>query len=84
LGSPARAEREGEDCGRSASTPSEIPARGWKDILLRIYKNIGEHRVIAIAAGVTFYVLLAIFPAVAALVFAANYRSFVGYQTDGT
>jgi uncharacterized BrkB/YihY/UPF0761 family membrane protein len=42
--------------------------RGWKDILLRVYNNISEHRVVALAAGVTFYALLAIFPAVAALV----------------
>jgi membrane protein len=54
--------------GRLASAPSEIPARGWKDILLRIYRNIGEHRVVALAAGMTFYSLLAIFPALAALV----------------
>jgi len=54
--------------GRLASTPSEIPPRGWKDILLRIYSNISEHRVIELAAGVTFYSLLAIFPAIAALV----------------
>jgi membrane protein len=54
--------------GRSASAPSEIPVRGWKDILLRVYDNIAEHRVIAIAAGVTFYTILAIFPAIAALV----------------
>jgi membrane protein len=24
--------------------PSEIPARGWTDILLRVYQNISEHR----------------------------------------
>src|SRR5262249_43256618 len=54
--------------GRHADTPSGIPARGWKDILLRIYHNLNEHRVLAIAAGVTFYILLAIFPAIAALV----------------
>lgn len=54
--------------GRLAETPSAIPARGWKDILLRVYHNISEHRVIALAAGVTFYSLLAIFPAIAALV----------------
>ncbi len=54
--------------GRLASTPSEIPARGWKDILWRVYQNISEHRVIALAAGVTFYTLLAIVPAIAALV----------------
>jgi membrane protein len=60
--------READDRGRSATTPSEIPARGWKDILVRTYGELGEDRVVAIAAGVTFYVLLAIFPAVAALV----------------
>lgn len=54
--------------GRRADTPSEIPARGWKDILQRVYKNISDHRVIALAAGMTFYSLLALFPALAALV----------------
>lgn len=54
--------------GRHASTPSEIPARGWKDILFRIYGNIGEDRVMLVAAGVAFYALLALFPAIAALV----------------
>jgi membrane protein len=54
--------------GRAATTPSEIPARGWKDIFWRVYNDISECRVLAIAAGVTFYVLLAIFPAIAALV----------------
>jgi membrane protein len=54
--------------GRRASTPSEIPARGWKDILKRCYQRLGDDRILAIAAGVTFYALLAIFPAIAALV----------------
>jgi len=44
-----------------------MPARGW-DILLRVWENIGEDRVILVAAGVTFYCLLATFPAIAALV----------------
>jgi membrane protein len=54
--------------GRLASNPSEIPAKGWKDILYRVYENISDHRVLALAAGMTFYSLLAIFPALAALV----------------
>jgi membrane protein len=53
---------------RLASAPSEIPARGWKDILLRVWNNIGEDRVMLVAAGITYYCLLAIFPAIAALV----------------
>jgi membrane protein len=54
--------------GRHADTPADIPMRGWRDILLRVYNNISEDRVITIAAGVTFYSLLAAFPAIAALV----------------
>jgi len=53
--------------GRAADAPSEIPARGWKDILLRVYRGISEDRILLIAAGVTFYLLLSIFPGLAAL-----------------
>ena len=56
------------DRGRSARTPSQIPARGWKDILLRVYHGISENRILLVAAGVTFYSLLAIFPGIAALI----------------
>jgi len=54
--------------GRHATAPSKIPARGWKDILLRVYANISKHRILALAAGMTYYSILAIFPATAALV----------------
>ena len=54
--------------GREAETPTKIPARGWKDILWRVWEEIGQDRVMAVAAGVTFYGLLAIFPAIAAFV----------------
>ncbi|MET3997044.1 membrane protein [Bradyrhizobium sp. S3.9.2] len=59
---------ESGDHGRHATSPSEIPAKGWKDILLRVYSNIGRHRILALAAGMTYYSILAIFPALAALV----------------
>jgi hypothetical protein len=49
-------------------TPSEIPPHGWKDILLRVFANISSHRILALAAGMTYFSLLAIFPALAALV----------------
>jgi membrane protein len=71
--------REERGRGRSATTPSEIPARGWKDILVRVYREISDDRVVAIAAGVTFYILLAIFPAIAALV--SIYGLFADPQT---
>jgi membrane protein len=54
--------------GRQARSPAEIPAKGWKDILWRVYANIGDHRILALAAGMTYYSILAIFPALAALV----------------
>src|SRR6202048_2965562 len=53
--------------GRYAETPSQIPTQGWKDILLRVYHGISEDRILLVAAGVTFYLLLSIFPGIAAL-----------------
>ena len=61
-------EKSGDGRGRGATTPSDIPLIGWQDILWRVYHNVPEHRIISIAAGVTFFVLLAIFPGIAALV----------------
>jgi membrane protein len=42
--------------------------RDWLSFLTRLYTRIGDHRVTSIAAGVTYFVLLALFPATAALV----------------
>ncbi|MGX4803070.1 YihY/virulence factor BrkB family protein [Bradyrhizobium guangdongense] len=84
--SPARAARAGaqdggEERGRHATSPSEIPAKGWKDILLRVYSNVSKHRILALAAGMTYYSILAIFPAIAALV--AVYGLFSDPMTIG-
>jgi membrane protein len=54
--------------GRRATAPWEIPWTGWKDILWRTYASVNDNRLLAVAAGVVFYSLLAIFPAVAAFV----------------
>jgi membrane protein len=59
---------EAEDRGRLAASPSEIPPKGWKDVLLRVYSNFGEHRIMSLGAGMSYYSILAIFPALAALV----------------
>jgi membrane protein len=64
----ARLTAEGGNRGRDAASPSDIPAKGWKDILWRLYGNISDHRILALAAGMTYYGILAIFPALAALV----------------
>ena len=68
-GGSARAVARSEpERGRQAERPTEIPAKGWKDIAKRIYRDVGENRIMLISAGVTFFALLAIFPAVAAIV----------------
>ena len=54
--------------GRRAAVPWQIPWAGWKDILWRTYAQIGEDRLLAVSAGVVFYGLLALFPAVTAFV----------------
>jgi len=65
-GAPGRDAADGR--GRHAERPSEIPKRGWKDILWRVYGGLGEDRILMNAAAVTFYALLALFPAIAAFV----------------
>ncbi len=53
--------------GRHAEKPTTIPAKGWKDIALRVKAEMANDHVGLIAAGVAFYALLAIFPALTAL-----------------
>jgi membrane protein len=65
-GQRGRAEQSGR--GRHATSPWQIPWAGWKDILWRTYGQIGDDRLLAVAAGVVFYGLLALFPAVTAFV----------------
>ncbi|MDB5444644.1 MAG: hypothetical protein JWP73_3020 [Phenylobacterium sp.] len=54
--------------GRMASSPLRIPLQGWKEILVRTYKEFTDDQISLIAAGVSFYTLLAIFPGLAAFV----------------
>lgn len=61
-----RAQQPGR--GRRADAPAEIPARGWKDVLVRTFKEIMQDRVTFVAAGATYFLLLAIFPTLTALV----------------
>jgi membrane protein len=61
-----RAREQGR--GRHAAHPLQIPWAGWKDILWRTYAEMQSDRLLSIAGGVAFFVLLAIFPAITALV----------------
>lgn len=54
--------------GRDAETPNEIPLTGLRDVFWRVLTQIIEDRVTLVAAGVAFYILLSLFPALGALV----------------
>lgn len=60
--------RHADRRGRDATGPGQIRLPGWTDILKRTFGQILSDRVLAVAAGVTFFGLLAIFPAVTVLV----------------
>lgn len=51
-----------------ADTPRGIPSGGWKQILWRVKDEIAKDHISVVAAGIAFYALLSIFPAIAALV----------------
>lgn len=59
--------QEMEQGGR-AKAPYRISLQGWWEIVRRLVKSIGEKNISILAAGVAFYSLLAIFPALAAIV----------------
>jgi len=60
--------RAADPKGRDADKPTDIPAPGWKEIAMRVYGRLGEDRILVIAAGTVFYGILALFPAIGALV----------------
>lgn len=54
--------------GRQAKSPKDIPAKGWRDIFLRVKKQIGKDNLSIVSAGVAFYSFLALFPALIATI----------------
>ena len=63
MSEPALADR-----GRDADAPHEIPARGWKDIAVRVKDEARDDNVSLLSAGVAFFAVLSLAPALAALV----------------
>lgn len=53
----------GQKEGREADAPHEIPPRGWLEILRRTLLLVAKNRLMAESAAVTFFALLAFFPA---------------------
>jgi membrane protein len=56
------------DRGRTAERPGRVPLRGWKDVILRTKQQMKLDDVPLLAAGVAFFALLALVPALVALV----------------
>jgi membrane protein len=54
--------------GRAAKHPHEIPLLGWRDIVWRLYRETMRDRIPVVAGGITFHLLLALFPAIGAFV----------------
>lgn len=74
----ARAHTE-SDRGRQADTPSDIPAKGWKDILWRAAREFADDDLAAWARSIAFAGVLALFPGLAA--FVAVYGLFADIET---
>ena len=79
VSSLATPEHAGDEPPCLAPTQWQIPLKGWKEILVSTYDQINEDRLLATAAGVVFYGLLAIFPAITALV--SSYGLFADPST---
>jgi membrane protein len=54
--------------GRDAERPSEIPTLGLWDVLVRTYNEVMVDRVTLIAAGATYFIVLALFPGMGVMV----------------
>ena len=54
--------------GRDATYPGAIPWPGWREILVRVYREFSNDRVLMVGAGTTFYLLLAVVPTLSAAV----------------
>ncbi|MBA2624653.1 MAG: YihY family inner membrane protein [Acidimicrobiia bacterium] len=54
--------------GRTADSPLEVPVRGWVEIVKRTVRQVKSDNVPVVAAGVAFYVFLALIPALLAVI----------------
>jgi membrane protein len=76
-----RSSRSADSRGRGAEASTDIPQKGWRDVLLRVFHGVSEDRITTISGGVTFFVLLALFPGLAGLI--SLYGLFADSSTIG-
>ena len=74
-------ERQEPGRGRSAVRPGQIPFKGWKDIFWRVLFSFFGDRLPQVAGGIAFFLLLSIFPGIAA--FVSLYGLFADVSTVG-
>lgn len=54
--------------GRDARSPTEIPATGWKDTLVRVKNDLKTDHISMISGAMAYYCLFAMVPAITAIV----------------
>lgn len=64
----AVADTQADNRGRFASAPWQIPWRGWRDVLLRVKEEAALDNLQLIAAGMAFYAMLSVAPALAVII----------------
>lgn len=62
----ASSARHGDERGRSAERPSDIPKKGWWDIAKRMKRDFSRFELDVVSAGVAFNEFFALFPAILA------------------
>ncbi|MCU1364880.1 MAG: ribonuclease [Ilumatobacteraceae bacterium] len=63
-----RVVRSERDRGRAAGSPTQIPARGMRDVLARVRVEVKGDHIPLLSAGIAFYALLALAPALVAVI----------------
>ena len=54
--------------GRFARRVVDIPRAGWRDIVWRVHRRLDEHHMSLLAGGVSFFLILSVFPAIGSVV----------------
>lgn len=54
--------------GREADSPREVPAAGWKDVLVRVKKEVKDDKISMLSAAMAYYALFAFVPAISSIV----------------
>jgi membrane protein len=58
----APADEQTDEHGRRAESPTDLPAKGWRDVLVRTKSEAKSDHVSLLSAGVAFFGLLALVP----------------------